>query len=170
MKKSMELNSARRLADKIAAELSPFCQLIEVAGSIRRGRPNVNDIDIVALPTDRAGLLARCKEKCVLVKDGNCNFEFALANGVQLDLWLANPERKDLLQTYPTNFGSLLLCRTGSIKHNIYLVTEAEKQGLKWNPYHGVFRGEECLASATEAEIFAALQLSFVPPDRRERP
>lgn len=54
--------------------------------------------------------------------------------------------------------------------HNIYLVEHAERQGLRWNPYWGVFDGSgRCLASADEEAIFKALGLNFIPLEKRER-
>jgi DNA polymerase (family 10) len=173
----LALDKAEKLAAKIVAALAPYCERIEIAGSIRRRRPLVNDIDIVCLPKpgDVAPLRERVLTQTSPITEGKEVILTRLKNGVQLDLWLAHQPKKDLFTTTPTNFGSLLLCRTGSKEHNIWLVEHAKRLGLSWNPHHGVFgtcprRGvNACLASATEEEIFAVLKLDFVPPERRER-
>lgn len=164
------------MAEKIKAELAPMCDLIEIAGSIRRQRAEVGDIDLVVLP--RAGQLGaikdRCRRSCRVITDGEqnfiCNLRLAPGREFQLDIFFARPAVKDLLQTVPGNFGSLLLCRTGSKEHNIFMVEHAKRLGLVWRPYAGVFDGDGyCLAAESEPEIFKALDLEFVPPERRER-
>ena len=168
----MNLPEARVMAEKIAAQLAPLCERIEIAGSIRRERPLCNDIDMVILPKGGKpdAIKARCEQQCTVVTDGPQNYIVRLKNGVQLDIFFTRPAYKDLLQTIPGNFGSLLICRTGSREHNIFLVEHAKRIGLVWKPYQGVFDGEGyALAAEDEAGIFKALQLDFIPPEKRER-
>lgn len=168
----MKLADADKLAGRIAAEIGPFCERIEVAGSIRRRRAWVNDIDLVVLPAANRlpALRHRILERTTPVTDGPMQMITRLSNGVQLDVFFAQPDQRDLLEVKPSNFGSLLLCRTGSAAHNIFLVEHAKEMGLRWNPYWGVFDGHgNNLAAATELEIFRALKLEFIPPERRER-
>jgi DNA polymerase/3'-5' exonuclease PolX len=168
----LPLNKAIPLAERIAAELQPFCERIEIAGSIRRQRPFCGDIDLVILTDSPAAFRHRLFKdpRTQRVLDGEINLIARLANGVQLDIFLAHPGHKDLLGATPSNFGSLLLCRTGSKEHNIYLIEAAKARGLKWNPYHGVFDPQlGCIASATEEAIFSTLGLEFVIPEQRER-
>lgn len=173
---SIPLAKADRLAERIVAELAPFCSAIQVAGSIRRRRPFVGDVDIVCLPHpgQTLALVARARLATTLVRGGAQEQVLRLRDGTQLDLWIANQPTADLLDARPTNFGSLLLCRTGSREFNIWLIEHAKRMGLKWNPHHGVFRStgnrSDCLASATEEDIFRILDLDFIPPERRERP
>lgn len=161
----------RKLAEKILVELMPFCERAEVAGSIRRARDWVNDIDLVLQPKAGKGLalLDRCQRSAALVKSGPQNAVLRLANGVQLDLWIAHGELPDLLAPQPTNWGAKLLCYTGSKEHNIYLNKVAQEMGLHIVAGHGVYRGENLIASATEHEFFAALNLPFIKPEDRER-
>lgn len=185
----MELERARKLAGQIVEQLGPMCEKIEVAGSIRRGRPNVNDIDLVVLPKDGQlnALRERVKRNTRLITDGEENLIVNLTlNGTpgggtrptvfQLDVFIARPASTDFFQPLPSNWGTMLLNRTGSTAHNIFLVERAKSLGLRWNPYHGVFgkcprtgRSGVCLASETEEEIFKVLGLEFVPPEKRER-
>jgi len=112
----LSLASAEKLAAKILSELAPFCERIEIAGSIRRRRPFVNDIDLVALPlADQVeALRARVLARTTPISDGTEIILTRLANGVQLDLWLAQRPHKDLFNTHDTNFGAIYLRRTGS--------------------------------------------------------
>jgi DNA polymerase (family X) len=170
------LPKAQALAEKVLGALSMFCTRIEVAGSIRRRRPMCGDIDIVAEPRpgQLEGLIERCKERASLVQGDKVNLIFRLRDGTQLDLFVATPADADMFQRTPGNWGSLLLCRTGSKEHNIYIIEEAKRQGLRWNPYHGVFSASglgpsRWVAGETEEEIFAALGMEFVTPEKRER-
>jgi DNA polymerase (family X) len=166
------LTLMRKLAERVAGELSEYCDQIEIAGSIRRGRPFCGDVDIVALPKPGKvdELKARCLRNATPVRDGDQEFVCTLTNGIQLDVWLAAQPAKDFFESKPTNFGSLLLCRTGSPAHNICLIERAKSLGLRWNPHWGVYGGlsRGPIASVTEEEIFAALKLEFVPPEKRE--
>ncbi len=154
----MQLKVGRWMAEKIAGELTPFCDRIEIVGSIRRQRPVVNDVDIVVLPKAHQffALQERCKQNCTVVTAGEQN-------------QIYRRPTEELFTRTPTNFGSLMVCRTGSKEHNIYLCQRAESLGMRWNPYHGVFERGKCIACETEEEIFTALQLDFVEPEKRER-
>ena len=178
MELMMELAVANRIATKIVHELLPFCQRIEIAGSIRRRRPFANDIDLVVLPkpTYAQALRERCKRNAIRVQsDGEMNLIVTLPyapagpDGLQLDIFIASQPVGDLFHTSSTNFGTLLVCRTGSAKHNVKLCGRAHQLGLRWNPYQGVYDGHGvCLARATEEEVFQALRLDFIPPENRE--
>jgi DNA polymerase (family 10) len=165
------LQTADRLARKIEAELTPFCDRIAIAGSIRRRKPFVGDIDIVALPSPgrEKALLSRCCQNADLLQGQSTSFSFRLKNGMQLDLFLAQHPTVELFQHRPSNWGSVLLCRTGSKEHNLWLIEVAKRRGLTWNPQYGVFNIHgKCLAAATE-EIFAVLGLHFISPEHREK-
>lgn len=172
----MNYSRALKIAKQIEAALLPFCERIAIAGSIRRSRPQVNDIDLVILAKagQRQAFMDRCLVRGVAVTNGEQNAIFRLRlsdrTEIQLDLFFARPPRRDLLAYEPGNFGSLLLCRTGSKEHNIFLVEHAKQMGLVWHPYRGVFDAAgKCLAAESEEEIFQALDLEFINPARRER-
>jgi len=165
----MTLAQSDRLASTVADALAPFCERIEIAGSVRRRRPVVNDIDIVAIPRDLPGLKARCRRNGKITTDGSLNVIVELSGGVQIDIFLADPPREGLLGIEPTNWGTLLLCRTGSKEHNVWLASEAKRRGLHWNPYKGIYRGYDIIASETEQDIYKAIGLSYIEPTKRER-
>jgi len=164
------LDVGKKWAGRIRREILPFCERVDVAGSIRRGRPIVHDIDLVAIPRDMTRLKERCLRKAVPLSNGNQNFRFELSIGLQVEIYFAWPKQGELFAETPSNFGSLWLCRTGSREHNIHLVEHAKTLGLRWRPYVGVFDAEnKLIASETERDIFSALGLDFIPPERRER-
>jgi DNA polymerase/3'-5' exonuclease PolX len=181
----MNLEPARHFAQLIVGILAPFCQKIEIAGSIRRGRPEVSDIDLVVLPNygQTVAFRERCKQRCRVVKDGEQNYIVAMPVSaaqreqlglqgweVQIDIFIAHPGKRDLLQTVPSNWGTLLLCRTGSTEHNIWLVERAKKNYMTWRPYEGVFDPEGyCVAAETELEVFKMCGVDYIEPERRER-
>jgi len=165
----MNLIAVTSVATKIVAELRPLCERIEIAGSIRRQRPEVNDIDLVILAPDPTAVKQRCRMRCAPVIDGLSNATFRMSSGVQLDLFFARPLVPDLIESKPCNWGSVLLCRTGSLQHNVFLCQRAQKLGLKWNPQEGVLDPEGyVISSETEQQIYEMLGLPFVLPIHRE--
>ena len=170
----LPLARAEKIALQIQAALAPFCAADKcvIAGSIRRRLEYVGDIDIVCEPRDWMGeahqaLRARIKAKTTLITDGMQNLIVNLADGTQLDVFFARPLHRELFTSVPGNFGSLLLCRTGSVAHNIKLVERAKQLNLRWQPYEGVYRGHELIASETEVAILTALNLPFIAPEER---
>lgn len=167
----LPLDRARGLAEKIAGELSGYCNRIEIAGSIRRQRPDCGDIDLVCLPKPggKSAIVERCQRTAMLAKHGEQYVVFRLANGFQLDLWFAQIGGGDMFDPDPSNYGVLLLARTGSAMHNVYIAQQALSLGLHFNPHRGVLRHGKVIASSEEADIFAALDLPFIAPEKRER-
>lgn len=157
-----------RLACRIQSELAPLCDRIEIAGSIRRFRPICNDIDLVIIPKDLASVRSRILANTHPIESGLRNLMVTMQNGIQLDVFFAHHDIKNLFDITPSNFGSLLLCRTGSKQHNIKLCLTAQKMRLRWDPYRGLFSGEDIIASRTEEEIFEALKMDYVLPAKRE--
>lgn len=160
----MELARAQRIADMVKAKLAPYCERIEVAGSIRRKRPFVNDVDIVCIPSNQ-GQLAYQLQSLGKLKMGGQKLVRVEMGTIMLDVYIAAP------QTWAT----LLLIRTGSARHNIYLCTRARQQGktLKADG-SGLFDLVDCqgsesrIAGDTEESIFEALGLKYRKPEERE--
>lgn len=172
----MNLPQARVLADKILAAAQPWCERIEVAGSVRRARPHVNDLDFVVLlkPHQLMPFKARASAQATVVKSGDDIYIVRLKDGTQVDFYFARPPSADLLAPIPGNWGTVLLCRTGSKEHNIYLAQQAKRLGFQWEAMIGItlavdMLGRTVLASETEDEMFKLLELDFIPPERRER-
>jgi len=169
----MTLNHARTLAEKIVTELTPFCAKIAVAGSIRRECRTVNDIDLVLIPKSYLRpIVDRVTQKWKQIageKGDARNLRFISLGGFQLDIFVAHDEIVDLVATTPTNWGAVLLCRTGSRQHNQQLCTHAHTKSLKFAPYRGVVdRTDKIIGSATEEEIYGALGLKWRAPKERE--
>lgn len=169
----------RAIADKVVAALAPLCERIEIAGSIRRGRALVGDIDLVILPKDRAAIRAKLVPACNVLADGPQNllvdWPLGRTERLQLDIFFAHDGVGDFFAREPSNWGTLLLCRTGSKEFNIWFAQQAQRAGLHWNPYRGLTRQKglsqqsEVIAAATEDDLFKALEITPIKPEVRER-
>ncbi|MFH0748566.1 MAG: hypothetical protein V1915_01390 [Candidatus Bathyarchaeota archaeon] len=153
----MKLVEAQELAKEVIKILFPLCVRIEVAGSIRRKKAEVRDVDIVLIPNllvDIVGIL-QSKMQAKVEKRGKLIISLKIGD-VGVDLNLATTE----------NFAPLLLFRTGSWESNMRLATKAQQKGLKFSPY-GVFNGDKRIDDNTEEGIFSALGEEYVPPEER---
>jgi DNA polymerase (family 10) len=132
----------------------------EPAGSYRRCRETVGDLDILVVAADAGEVMDHFGRfgdvKDVLLRGGT-KMSVRLVGGMQVDLRAVPAE----------SFGAALQYFTGSKAHNIVLRGMAKGRGLKINEY-GVFRGEKRIAGRTEEEVYAALGLPCFPPELRE--
>lgn len=157
MKTSLE--TAQKVADAVVKHLSPHCLRIEVAGSIRRRKAWVNDIDLVLIPKDpwelhnAIGQLGPTKMSGAKI----CRTE---VQGIQVDIYFATPG----------TWATLLLIRTGSEEHNRRLATLAKNKG--WHLHasgEGLTNGNgERIAGDTERSIFEALNMKYKDPWERD--
>ncbi|MCS7199295.1 MAG: DNA polymerase/3'-5' exonuclease PolX [Caldimicrobium sp.] len=133
---------------------------IAIAGSIRRQKETVKDIDIL-ITTQQAETTMKVVAELPLVEEiialGDTKTSVRLRSGIQMDVRVVEPEA----------WGAALAYFTGSKAHNIRIRELALERGLKINEY-GVFRGEERIAGRTEEEVYAVLGLPFIPPELRE--
>jgi DNA polymerase (family 10) len=133
---------------------------VTVAGSYRRRRDTVGDLDI--LVTARRGTaagekLAKYENVTSVIAHGPSRTAVVLRSGLQVDLRVV-PER---------SYGAALMYFTGSKAHSIALRAIANDHGWKLNEY-GLFDGRRRIAGATEEELYGRLGLAFVPPELRE--
>jgi hypothetical protein len=129
----MELEQAKIIATKVVDRLTPCCERIAI-GSIRRQKSWVNDIDIVCIPGNQGKLLYVLHDMGTMIVGGPKIMRYKLKEGIELDLYIANPE----------TWATLLLIRTGSKETNIRLCSLARKKGMM---LHADGSGlEKCLA------------------------
>ena len=152
----MKLEEAKTIADKFISEIKEFCERIEIAGSIRRKKLEVNDIDIVLIPKLREHLIQKIRKISRVEAQGK-KLMRAEYSGIQVDIYFATEE----------TWGILLLARTGSKEHNIKLCQHAINKGMKLSSEKGLMNGNEVIASRTEEEIFKGLELDYVEPEKR---
>jgi DNA polymerase (family 10) len=184
-------------ADEIVQELLAHMRQLkgirqmEVAGSYRRGRETIGDIDVLVDADDAVAVmdqLGRFEELATVIGRGDTKMSIRLGRGLQIDLRVV-PEK---------SFGAALQYFTGSKDHNVVLRGMAKDRGLRINEY-GVFRAPKpsrksapgsagvletsedadgadytdphsplYVAGRTEAEVYAALDLPWFPPEIRE--
>ncbi len=133
---------------------------IEVAGSYRRRRETVGDLDILVTCAASAKVMRRFVkygEVAEVLSHGPTRSTIKLRGGTQVDLRAVEP----------VSYGSALQYFTGSKAHNVELRKLAQEQGLKLNEY-GLFKGVRRVAGKTEEDVYDRLGLDWIPPELRE--
>jgi DNA polymerase/3'-5' exonuclease PolX len=160
----MKLDEALTIAENIKSILAPHCERIEIAGSIRRRKPEVKDIEIVAIPKPyETGLfesgIATIVNRWEKVKgDLPCKYtQRILPDGIKLDLFFA--ERG--------NWGLIYAIRTGSAdySHKV-LATGWVKLGYKSDGGYLTHNGKE-IAVLEEEDLFRRIHVPYVSPEQR---
>ena len=163
------IDRAREFADRIAALIMAFPGIEQVtpAGSLRRGRETVGDLDLLATgPACEPDVVAAAVEHVAtlplidkLMARGQNKVTFTLRNNLQVDVRLL-PR---------ASYGAALQYFTGSKHHNVALRQRAIKRGLTLSEY-ALLRLEDnqIVASQTEESIYKALGLTYIPPELRE--
>ncbi|MGE5190161.1 MAG: DNA polymerase/3'-5' exonuclease PolX [Gemmatimonadota bacterium] len=151
---------AREIVDRLRKEVPSGT--FELAGSIRRCRDTIGDVDVLGTGNDPEAIVSafvRLPVAHEVVERGPTKCSVRTAEGVQVDLRVVERD----------SFGAALQYFTGSKAHNIKLREMASRRGLKINEY-GVFREKDArrIAGAEEEDVYAAMGLPFIPPELRE--
>src|SRR5579885_3278923 len=157
--KRFKLSVAEAEAEALVGFLRDGGRIV-VAGSYRRRRDTVGDLDLLVTAKDAAAVgnkLVLYENVAEVLAHGPTRTTVILRSGIQVDV-RAVPEE---------SYGAALLYFTGSKAHNIVLRGLANDRGWKLNEY-GLFEGEHRIAGATEEEVYAKLGLAFIPPELRE--
>lgn len=157
-----KLAIAAQYAEPLAAWLRtlPGVQQVVVAGSYRRARETVGDIDILITATPNSPVMTRfCSydEIAEVLSHGPTRSSVVLKCKLQVDARVVSPE----------SYGAALHYFTGSKAHNIAIRRLGQECGLKINEY-GVFKGQARIAGETEESVYQAVGLPFIPPELRE--
>lgn len=152
------LERAEKIAEAVVKRLAPYCKKIEVAGSIRRRRPRVNDVDICLIPSDLWNLHHEILGLGQTRMAGK-KLMRVMAGDTQIDIYIAEPE----------TWATLLLIRTGSTENNIRLCSRAKEMG--WHlaaSGDGLFNEKgQRIAGDSEISIYNALGLPWQRPEER---
>ena len=135
-------------------------QQVTVAGSFRRRKETVGDLDILATSKEPAALIdyfVKYPDIKKIISQGDTRSTVILRNEMQVDLRCVHEE----------SYGAALHYFTGSKSHNIAIRIMARDMGMKVNEY-GVFKGEKKIAGATEAEVYESVGLRYIEPELRE--
>jgi DNA polymerase (family 10) len=156
------LHGAWQVAHDLAAAIgtTPGVERVELAGSFRRRRETIGDLDLVVCGGAAEGVMTAFTTHAYVAEvlaRGETRSSVRLGNGLQVDL----------RHVPAASFGAALLYFTGSKAHNIELRRLAIERGWSLNEY-GLTEGERVVAARTEEDIYRALGLAYVPPELRE--
>ncbi|WP_298266060.1 hypothetical protein [uncultured Lutibacter sp.] len=160
----MKYEKAIIIAEKIKKQLAPHCERIEIAGSIRRKKPNVGDIEIVAIPKPydvglfESGIATVVKKWEKVKGELPCKYtQRILPEGIKLDLFFAERD----------NWGNIFALRTGSASYS-HLELASRWRSMGYNSEGGyLFRDGERIAVGEEEDLFKLLHMPYVPPEKR---
>ncbi|MGH9396356.1 MAG: DNA polymerase/3'-5' exonuclease PolX [Terriglobia bacterium] len=154
------------VAFETAQELSDYlreCKGVEqvtAAGSLRRGRETVGDLDLLVTGRDHTSIAShfiKHSRVAQVLGKGENKVSVKLDNDLQVDVRMLERE----------SYGAALQYFTGSKEHNVALRERARKLGLKLSEY-GLYQGEKPVAGRTEEEVYERLGLAWIPPELRE--
>lgn len=165
----LKKSGGRQILGFILPEIRQFEKIIQgfpevekavVAGSVRRKKETIGDIDFLAISSKPDGVMDRfvaLPQVATVLAKGETKTSVKLKNGLDADLRVVPAE----------SFGAALNYFTGSKDHNIALREIAIKKGLKLNEY-GLFKGKKQIAGKTEEDLYEALGLKYIEPELRE--
>lgn len=156
------LAEALELSERISVNLNsiPHVERFEIAGSFRRRRETIGDLDVIIETTDPTSAIdffTKQDEVKEVLAAGESKASVKLQNNFQVDSRVVPEE----------SFGAALLYFTGSKAHNVELRTLAIKKNLRLNEY-GLYRDNEAVAGKTEEEIYQVLGMDYIEPELRE--
>ena len=161
----LDLKEAERLADQLKAAAEAQCDRIEVAGSIRRQKSKVHDIDFVVVTKNDAEWQKISENLKHLKAKPNCSGNSVIKAFVPCQNGLF---QVDFYRAKPSTFGIHLLVRTGSADHNMWLAGYAISKGMRIKYSEGLIKDNSVIAGEDEKEVFAALGLPYPLPSERE--
>lgn len=148
-------------ANSIIEELRPHAKQILAAGSLRRMKETIGDVDILATspkPEELTSSFTRLSHVEKVLSHGTTKASARMRNGLQVDIRVIEPAR----------FGSALNYFTGSKEHNVKLRQIAISKNMKLSEYGLFDKKDKLLASKTEREVYAKLGMAYVEPEMRE--
>lgn len=175
--------AAMEVARELVGLLEPTCDRIQIAGSLRRRKPMVGDVEIVyvsRVEMRRDGLfdsesvsladetLLSLIDQGVLERRLNANGRQMWGDWNKFAVHVATGIPVDFFRTNETSWWNYLVCRTGPGASNVRIADTAQRLGLKWNPYGpGFSRGRDILVMSSEQEVFETVGLPYLEPEER---
>lgn len=176
----IELGTAKRLADDILHHVLPVMDRVEIAGSIRRRKPVVGDIELVGIPSNQEKLIKLLDEVGQHIKPGVPGAVPWSPKPTARYLRLRLPQEMnlDFFLGTPNNWGGLFMMRTGSAADQNGNVFSGFVPGIfkRWKTISGGGRMTECMPTTVDGEqisipeeqsFFDLLGMNFVPPEER---
>jgi len=161
----LALEDAEKIANQIRTLVCTHCDKIEIAGSIRRQRPKVHDIDFV-INTKNDFAWQKINEELKHAKaKPNCHGNNVIKAFLPCQNGLF---QVDFYRAKPSTFGIHLLVRTGSAEHNMWLAGYAISKGMRIKYSEGLVKEGSVIAGESEKGVFEALNLPCPSPSERE--
>ena len=156
--KRMLLPEAEGVFQRMASYFGALGIQVGMAGSLRRGKSTVGDLDLLSTDGKIIDAVKGCPGVAQVLESGPKRSSVKLVDGVQVDVRLFNEEE----------YGAALVYFTGSKDHNIALRNLAIERGWKLNEYGLFDKGGTRLAGKTEEDVYEELGMAYVPPELRE--
>ena len=158
----MKYETAKKIGEEVLEQIKPYIIKGEIAGSIRRKKPEVHDIDLVIIPKNEFMIMGNIK--MALKSFG----KFEMKGYQILRVKGKNDEKIDCYIANEKNYEVLILIRTGSVNHNIKLAKKAISLGMKLDFSKGLVNSKTRKVIAnTEKTIFEILNMAYVEPENR---
>ncbi len=157
----MELEKAKQIGNEVLEKIRPYIDQAAIAGSVRRNKQEVHDIDIVINP--KKDFIAMTNIKKVLksygrfVLDGEKLVRVLTKDNVQIDVYIAHG-----------NYNPLLLIRTGSLWHNKKLCMKAKSLNYSLTAKGLINKLNERVIATSEKDIFRELGFEYKEPEERD--
>jgi DNA polymerase/3'-5' exonuclease PolX len=161
----LDLKDAEKIANQVKTSVCTHCVKIEIAGSIRRQKPKVHDIDFVVTTKSDFEWLKISEELKRMKAKPNCQGNNIIKAFLPCQNGLF---QVDFYRAKPSTFGILLLVRTGSAEHNVWLAGCAISKGMRIKYSEGLIKEGVAVAGETEQGVFDALGLTCPLPIERE--
>ena len=172
------------VAKELCVALTPMCSRLIVAGSLRRRRPEVGDVEIVFIPlveSVRDGLFDQRPVSMAdavlelflssgrLAKRRNVNGSEMWGPKNKLAVHAASGIPVDFFSATPENWFNYVVCRTGGAESNTRIASAAQARGWKWNPYGAGFTDDQrtIVPVKSEREVFEFAGLEYLEPWER---
>lgn len=174
MKTKMPFDVAILYVNEIIVKLLPLCKRLAVAGSIRRGKSEIGDIELIAIPLphldmfnqeipdDHALNYYEWRELGHIVKNGNKYKQIELYQGINLDLFIV---------TRPAQFGVQFLIRTGPAEFSKRFVTQKKYGGMLPSNFRvqdgAIWSNNHVIETPEEIDVFNLIGVPFIEPEYR---
>lgn len=177
----MKLNEAQKIAEEVKGWLTPYCKKIEIAGSIRRQKAEVGDVELLCIPKPSMDLFGAMQgdelglgiQRLVLGNhlDYRLNSKGSKVYGIRNKLLthVTSGFPIDIFSTDESVWATAMVVRTGPKESNIRIAMAAKKKGWRFLAYGAGFRKEDgtVIVCTSEREIFEAVGLEYKEPEER---
>ena len=153
----MLLDEAKEIAQAFISQIQPYCHRVEIAGSVRRGKREVKDIEICAIPKDLFGLKTVMDRQRYIKGKFPSKYSQIVFQSEKIDIFWANKD----------NWGNIFLIRTGDWEFSKWIMgIKTREVGLRQRDGY-LWRGDERLNCPEEKDFFNRLGMDYIEPNTR---